>query len=206
MNENNVENVQSAEKETVEPAVHSFRELSDMELASAVESILFVSGEPVYFDELARLFNRDKKDIRDMMSKLEQKYIEYKRGVILTVTDETVQMVSNGIYDDFVVEFLQPTQTRNFSQSMIETLTIVAYKQPVTRSEIDAIRGIRSEYSVTQLIKQGFIQECGRKDVLGRPMMFGTTDKFLRKFGLHSLDELPDFEKFSEADVLSEQE
>ena len=87
---------------------------------------------------------------------------------------------------------------------MIETLTIIAYRQPITRSEIDAIRGIRSEYSVSQLLKQGFIQECGRKDVLGRPMLFGTTDKFLRKFALHSLEDLPEFEKFSEIDIVDQ--
>ena len=180
------------------------KNLSDSELLNCIESILFVSGEPVYFEELSRLFGRGKDDLRTLLSEAEAKCREEKRGVMLYVTEESVQLVSNKEYDEFIVEFLQPTQTKSFSQSMIETLTIIAYRQPITRSEIDAIRGIRSEYSVSQLLKQGFIQECGRKDVLGRPMLFGTTDKFLRKFALRSLEDLPEFEKFSGMDLVDE--
>ncbi len=180
------------------------KKLSDSELLNCIEGILFVSGEPVYFEELSRLFGRSKDELRTLLSAAEAKCREEKSGVMLYVTEDSVQLVSNKEYDEFIVEFLQPTQTKSFSQSMIETLTIIAYRQPITRSEIDAIRGIRSEYSVSQLIKQGFIQECGRKDVLGRPMLFGTTDKFLRKFALHSLEDLPEFEKFSEMDIVDE--
>lgn len=180
------------------------KNLSDSELLNCIESILFVSGEPVYFEELSRLFGRSKDELRKLLSEAEAKCREEKRGVMLYVTEDSVQLVSNKEYDEFIVEFLQPTQTKSFSQSMIETLTIIAYRQPITRSEIDAIRGIRSEYSVSQLLKQGFIQECGRKDVLGRPMLFGTTDKFLRKFALHSLEDLPEFEKFSVMDIVDE--
>lgn len=178
--------------------------LSEQEIISAIESILFVSADPIYFEELSRLFAISKCQLHDMLLNEELRCNEQGRGVTIIVTDETVQMVSNKKYDDFVVEYLQPSQTKSFSQSMIETLSIVAYRQPITRSEIDIIRGIRSEYSVTQLLKQGFITEVGRKDVLGRPMMFGTTDKFLRKFGLHSIEELPDFNQFCELSIDAE--
>ena len=173
-------------------------ELNDDELLHAIECILFVAGDPVYIEELTRLFSADRAHIYGLLKDAEERMCDEGRGVLFSVTESTVQLVSNKAYDDIVVEFLQPAQIKSFSQSMLETLTIVAYRQPVTRSEIDGIRGIRSEYSVTQLIKQGFITECGRKDVVGRPMLFCTTDKFLRKFGLRSLEELPDFEKFSE--------
>ena len=182
------------------------KKLTDEEILHITECILFVSGEPVYFEELARLFAVDKKHIREIAMQAEKNGIASHSGTVFNVTDSTVQLVSNKEYNDYVVEFLQPTQIKSFSQSMLETLTIVAYKQPVTRAEIDSIRGIRSEYSVTQLLKQGFIEECGRKEVLGRPMLFGTTDKFLRKFGLHSLDELPEFERFSETELLPQNE
>lgn len=173
-------------------------QMSDDEMLHAIESILFVSGDPVYLEELARVFSTGRERIHSLLMRAQEEAEEKGSGVLFYITEQTAQLISNKAYDDVVVEFLQPTQIKSFSQSMLETLTIVAYRQPVTRSEIDAVRGIRSEYSVTQLIKQGFIEECGRKDVLGRPMLFGTTDKFLRKFGLHSLDELPEFEKFSE--------
>lgn len=116
-----------------------------------------------------------------------------------------VQLVSNRKYAGFVEALLQPAQTKSFSQAMLETLSVVAYKQPVTRNDIEAIRGVRCEYSVSQLLKLGLIQELGRKDAVGRPMLFGTTDAFLRQFGLHDLGELPSYETFSK-DISDEME
>ena len=182
------------------------REYTDEELLNITESILFVAGDPVYIEELARLFCVEKKRMEELLSSAQERYAGEGKGVLLYVTDTTVQLVSNKAYDNFVVDFLQPAQIRSFSQSMLETLTIVAYRQPVTRSEIDAVRGVRSEYSVSQLIRLGYIEECGRKDVPGRPMLFCTTDKFLRKFGLHSLDELPEYEKFSEFTIAEDED
>ena len=87
---------------------------------------------------------------------------------------------------------------------MLETLAIVAYRQPVTRSEIEAVRGVRCEYAVSQLQKLGLIEPVGRRDTVGKPVLLGTTDKFLRKFGLHSLEELPEFSRFSQLEQLEE--
>ena len=180
------------------------KQLTDLDILHIMECILFISGEPVYFEELSKLFGTDRERIISIAQAAEADSRAESRGFFMYVTESSVQLVSNKLYNDYVTEYMQPTQIKSFSQSLIETLAIVAYKQPITRSEIDAIRGIRSEYSVSQLIKQGFIAECGRKEVLGRPMLFCTTDKFLRKFGLHSINELPAFERFSELQELSE--
>ena len=88
---------------------------------------------------------------------------------------------------------------------MLETLSIIAYRQPVTRSDIEAVRGVRCDYSVSQLLKLGLIQEMGRKDSVGRPMTFGTTDAFLRQFGIHSIQELPEYGVFSEEETEEQQ-
>lgn len=163
---------------------------------SAIECILFVSGEPVSLVQLQRALDVTSIEMTAIIHGMEQLYREEERGIQLYVTDETVQLVSNRKYADYVEELLQPAQNKSFSQAMLETLSIVAYRQPVTRSDIEAVRGVRCDYSVSQLLKLGLIQEMGRRNTVGRPMMFGTTDAFLRQFGLHSIDDLPEYGSF----------
>lgn len=168
------------------------------ELISAIECILFVAGDPVPLIQLQRTLDITDLEMQPLLREMEELYTQEERGISLFVTEETIQLVSNKKYAKYVEEFLQPAQTKNFSQAMLETLSIIAYKQPVTRADIEAVRGVRCEYSVSQLLKQGLIQELGRKDVIGRPMMFGTTDAFLRRFGLHSILELPNYQSAQE--------
>ncbi len=157
----------------------------------AIECILFVSGEPVPTIQLQRAIGATDIEMQYILRTMDEKFRADKRGVQLYMTPDTVQLVSNREYASFVQELLQPVQEKSFSQSMLETLSVVAYRQPVTRADIEAVRGVRCEYAVRELLKMGMIQELGRKNVIGRPMMFGTTDAFLRHFGLHGLEELP---------------
>ena len=106
---------------------------------------------------------------------------------------------------EYVERLLQPEQKKNVSQSMLETLAIVAYRQPVTRAEIESVRGVRCEYAITQLQKLGMITAVGRKDVIGKPMLYATTDSFLRKFGMHNLSELPSLPDFEDVQESGEQ-
>lgn len=163
----------------------------DRKTAAKIECMLFVAGEPVPIAELARALEAETNAVRILLGEMESAYRDEGRGVQLLVTDETAQMISNRDYIDCVERLMQPEQKKNVSQSMLETLAIVAYRQPVTRAEIESVRGVRCEYAVTQLQKLGLIEPRGRKDVIGKPMLYGTTDGFLRKFGLHSLSELP---------------
>ena len=159
---------------------------------SAIECILFVSGEPVSLVQLQRALDITGIEMNAIIHNMEKQYRQEERGIQLYITDDTVQLVSNKKYASYVEELLQPAQTKSFTQAMLETLSIVAYKQPVTRADIEAVRGVRCDYSVSQLLKLGLIRELGRRDSVGRPMMFGTTDAFLRQFGLHSIEELPE--------------
>lgn len=181
-------------------------DLTSEQKLNAIECILFVSGEPVSVRELCRVFSMTELEMRTLLNDAATTYENDARGLLLYITDDSVQLISNRVYAPFVEELLQPKRSKTFSQAMMETLTIVAYRQPITRSEIDFIRGVRSEYSINQLIKQELITEVGRKEVIGHPQLLGTTDKFLRRFGLHSLAELPDYEKLSDPDILNEQE
>lgn len=170
--------------------------LNQDERMGAIECILFVSGEPVDIVSLQRTLGVTSLELQALLTRMESQYLAQKRGIILYRTEDTVQLISNRRYACFVEQLLQPAQTKSFSQAMLETLSIIAYKQPVTRNDIEAIRGVRCDYSVSQLLKLGLIREMGRKEAVGRPMLFGTTDAFLRQFGLRSLDELPSYETF----------
>lgn len=170
------------------------------ERISAIECILFVSGEPVSVLQLQRALNVTQMEICHLLETMDALYKSEERGILLYRTEETVQLVSNRKYADYVEELLQPAQTKTFSQAMLETLSIIAYRQPVTRAEIEAVRGVRCEYSVSQLVKLGLIHELGRKDAVGRPMLFGTTDAFLRQFGIASVKDLPCYETYLEKD------
>ncbi len=159
--------------------------------AAIVECLLFVAGEPVLITEIARVLEQDEASVKALLFEMEMTYREEGRGICLMTTDDTAQLVSNRDYISYVETLLQPEQKKSVSQSIMETLAVIAYKQPVTRAEIESIRGVRCEYAVSQLIKLGLIAAVGRKDVIGKPMLYATTDTFLHKFGLHNLSELP---------------
>ena len=159
--------------------------------AAIVECMLFVAGEPVLIAEIARVLEQDEASVKTLLYEMETQYREEGRGICLLATDDTAQLVSNRDYISYVEALLQPEQKKSVSQSIMETLAVVAYKQPVTRAEIEAVRGVRCEDAVSQLQKLGLIAAVGRKDVIGKPMLYATTDTFLHKFGLHNLSELP---------------
>ena len=166
-------------------------DMTARQLMGALESILFVTGEPLPKPEIARVFGMNDLELNILLGDLESELKSNERGIRLFTTNDTVQLVSAPEYNEWLIRLLAPPQEKNLSDSMMETLSVIAYRQPVTRADIEAVRGVRCEYAVSQLLKQGFIKELGRKDAVGRPMLFGTTDAFLRRFGLHSLEELP---------------
>ena len=168
-----------------------------------IECMLFVAGDPVAITELARVLDCSLAVARGALSEMEQLYRNEGRGIQLLVTADTAQLVSNRTYIEEVKQLLSPDETKSVSQSLLETLAVVAYRQPVTRSDVEHVRGVRCDYAVTQLVRLGLIVEVGRKDVIGHPALFGTTDKFLRQFGIHSVDEMPDFSLYSH-DILEE--
>ncbi|MEG1560660.1 MAG: SMC-Scp complex subunit ScpB [Clostridia bacterium] len=172
--------------------------MQEDKLKAALECILFVAGEPVLKTELCRALDLTFLELNSLLDEANAETSLFERGVIIETTDESVQLVSNKLYAKYVESLLQPPKEKNISQSMMETLAVVAYHQPVTRGEIEAVRGVRCEYAVRELLKQDLIVESGRKPVLGRPMTFTTTDRFLRLFGLSSLDDLPEFSRFTE--------
>ena len=161
------------------------------ERCNILEAILFVAGEPVLHSDLERALGITPMELDDALNALQSEYDFQRRGIRLLRFGQSVQMATRPDYAQKIEKNLQPVQKHALSQAAMETLAIIAYKQPATRGEIEQIRGVKCDYSVQSLLNKGLIHELGRKESLGRPMMFGTTDTFLRHFGIASLEELP---------------
>ena len=160
-------------------------------LKGRIEAILFVAGEAVPVKELARALQTGEKEVREAIDSLKDDYAYEQRGFLLNRFGDHVQLATRPLYSGDVVRLLQPVQQQSLSQAAMETLAVVAYKQPVTRAEVEQIRGVKCDYSLQSLMLKGLIREAGRKDTIGRPILFCTTDEFLSHFGLEDLNGLP---------------
>ena len=156
-----------------------------------IEAILFVAGDAVEIRELARALGMDEKNVRRILKDLESEYDYQQRGFLLKRFGTKVQLATRPMYAEDVVRLLQPVQKQSITQAAMETLAVVAYRQPVTRAEIEQVRGVKCDYSLQTLINRGLVQEVGRKETVGRPILYGTTDEFLSRFGIETLEDLP---------------
>ncbi len=164
-------------------------------LASIIESILFVSGNEVAVKDISDKLGIPEKDILNEAKKLQEKKYGDGSGVKLLIFNKKLQLCSNKDNADSVATVLNPIRERELSRSMLEVAAIIAYKQPVTRTDLEEIRMCSCEYAIQNLLKLGVIDVVGRKEALGRPVLFGTTDNFLKRFQISSLDELPDYDE-----------
>ena len=160
-------------------------------LTNIIESILFISGKAVAISDISSRLEVTDKTILNAAKELQKKY-SADSGIQLLIFNNKLQFCSNPAYADPVSIVLNPIRERELSRSMLETAAIIAYKQPVTRLDLEEIRG-NSEYAIQNLLKLGVIEIVGRKEAVGRPVLFGTTDEFLKRFQFSSLDELPDY-------------
>ncbi len=160
-------------------------------LSGRIEAILFVAGEAVRVEDLAKALNVPIKEVEEEIVKLRDEYDFHQRGFTLKRFGHQVQLATRALYATDVVHLLQPVQKQSLSQAAMETLAVVAYKQPVTRAEVEQVRGVKCDYSLQSLMNKELIMEVGRKDTLGRPILYGTTENFLAHFGITNLEELP---------------
>lgn len=162
-------------------------------LTSIIESIVFVSGTQVAISDISEKLGVSDKDVLTAVKNLQEKYSDGS-GIQLLMFNKKLQFCSNPANAEEVSSVLNPIKERELSRSMLEVAAIIAYKQPVTRIDLEEIRG-NSEYAVQKLLELGVIEPVGRKDAVGKPVLFGTTDKFLKRFQISSLDELPDYDE-----------
>ncbi|MBE5809202.1 MAG: SMC-Scp complex subunit ScpB [Clostridiales bacterium] len=160
-------------------------------LEAVLEAILFVSGEAVKVEDLAHAMNLTTTELKEALDALGDHLLTENRGIQLNRSGEAVFLSIRPAYAPEVEAFLQPLQKRPLSQAVLETLSIIAYRQPCTRGDIEAIRGVKCDYSVQSLLDKGMIEACGQRETLGRPTLYRTTDAFLQHFGIETLDDLP---------------
>ena len=164
------------------------------ELTRAIEAILFAAGERIDISRLCAVLATDKNEVEAAADALMDTYAFERRGIRILKLDQGYQMVSAGDMADYVTKALKPPK---LSSSQLETLTIIAYYQPVTKAMVEQIRGVDSAYSVAALLNKKLIEEAGRLNVPGRPIQYKTTPDFLKTFGLQSLEELPPIDKIA---------
>lgn len=181
---------------SIEDAAEHFEEI--------LEAVLFAAGHPVPYDRLACLFDMSVSIVKDKVIDFTKRYnSDPSKGIILLTYDDTCQLCTKEQYLPYIRVALGIKRNGTLSNSSIEVLAVVAYHQPVTRAYIDTVRGVDSSYAVSSLLDRGLIESVGRLDAPGRPMLYGTTDDFLRCFGLSSLSELPGVSSEEAADLLA---
>lgn len=165
-------------------------------VTAAIEAILFAAGHPIEYEKLSTVLGLSVKDVKNMVEAMSEEYNSErsKRGLLLLMYPESCQLATKEEFLPYIREALGIKRGGNLSASTLEALAVVAYNQPVTRAFVDAVRGVDSSYAMTSLIDKGLIESLSRLDAPGRPMLYTTTEKFLRVFGLSSLDDLPETE------------
>lgn len=166
---------------------------------SAVESLLFVSGEPLSIKEISKVLEININYTKEIINELGRNLENKSRGVKLIALNDCYQLVTKSENSDYIQHLLKKNVRQTLSQASLESLAIVAYRQPITRIEIDEIRGVKSDSAIQKLIERNLIKEVGRLEVPGRPIQFGTTEEFLRQFNLHEIKELPSLDLFEVA-------
>ena len=162
------------------------------ELESAVEGILFAAGEPVDIKRMCTALDVDRETLEQVLQGLADYYAYERRGIRLLRMEDSWQLCSAPDYADVIRRAFEIRKPAKLSQPALEVLTIIAYYQPTTKAYVEQVRGVDSAYTVGLLLERGLIEECGRLQVPGRPILYRTTQKFLRSFHLSSLEELPE--------------
>lgn len=169
--------------------------MEQTELQRAIEAVLFAAGEPVEISRLSMALEADEKDIEQAADRLADSWAFERRGIRIIKLEKAYQMVSSGEMADYITKALETRKPPKLSSSQLEALTIIAYYQPATKAMVEQIRGVDSSYSISALLNKKLIEDAGRLNVPGRPILYKTTPDFLRTFGLSSLEELPVIDK-----------
>lgn len=178
-------------------------------IKSAFESMMFTWGEPLEAKMAADVFNISKQDAYDYFKELQEEYEQEGRGIVIREVNGAFQFVTTEENAEYIERLCTPVKAKRLSQSALEVLAIVAYKQPVTKGEIEAIRGIKCDRVMEGLVNKNLVEAVGRSEAIGRPVLYGTTNTFLKNFGFTSIKDLPqidDIENAINVDVDAEEE
>ncbi|UCE72447.1 MAG: SMC-Scp complex subunit ScpB [Nitrospiraceae bacterium] len=175
--------------------------MEDKEAKAVLEAMLFIAGEPLGLDALKKLVELDKPRMDQLLKELVNEYSLRNSGILIVEVAEGYQMVTNPACSPYVRKLISTAVPKRLSPSSLETIAIIAYKQPIIKAEIEAIRGVNSDGVIKTLLERRLIKILGRKEAPGRPLMYGTTHEFLQYFGLKDLSELPTLKELNEIDI-----
>lgn len=162
-------------------------------IEAAIESILFTMGESVELDRIAAAIGHDKETTRKIIRSMMLNYQAEDRGIQILELENSYQLCSKPEMYDYLIRIVKQPKRHILTDVLLETLSIIAYKQPVTKLEVEKIRGVKSDHAVNKLVEYNLVTEVGKLDAPGKPLLFGTTEEFLRRFGVQSIEELPVF-------------
>ena len=167
------------------------KEMEEKNYRAIIEAILFTMGESVELGKIADAIELDKKATQKILEEMMEEWNSSDRGIAIMELDGAYQMCTKSEMYEYLIKIAKQPKQRVLTDVLLETLSIIAYKQPVTKAEIEKIRGVSSDHAVSKLVEYNLICELGRLDAPGRPLLFGTTEEFLRSFGVNSIDNLP---------------
>lgn len=165
--------------------------MSRAEMEAVIEAILFTMGDSVEVSRIAKVIEQDTETTKKLIHNMMDKYEEEDRGIRIIELEDAFQMCTKKEMYEYLIRIAKQPRRYVLTDVVLETLSIIAYKQPITKIEIERIRGVKSDHAVNKLIEYNLVAEVGRLDTPGRPILFGTTEEFLRRFGVQSVDELP---------------
>ncbi|MBN1035853.1 segregation/condensation protein B [Clostridium botulinum] len=178
--------------------IQFLEEFQKKSLKSGIEALLFASGEPLTAKELSIYLEEELKIIENTIQEMMEEYDTQERGIKLISIKGSYQLVTKSENSTYIQKLLKKSKRQSLSQASLESLSIIAYQQPITRIDIDEIRGVKSESALQRLLERDLIKEVGRLEVPGRPILYGTTEEFLRQFGIKDLNQLPSLDFFEE--------
>lgn len=173
------------------------------EIKAIIEALLFMWGDPLNLKDISLILEIDEEEVRSIINEMIDEFNFERRGIRIIQIEDSYQMSTRTEHFEWIKKLYNPKSTKTLSSAALETLSIVAYNQPITKSEIEIIRGVRCDKALDTLLEKGIIEERGRLEKTGRPIIYGTTKDFLKYFGLTSLDDLPSLEEF-EIDIEEE--
>lgn len=176
--------------------------MDDKEIKAIIEALLFIWGDPLSVKDISNILEIQKQDVIRILKKMMDEFNYNRKGLRIVRIKNSYQLTTRPEHYQWISKLYQENNKKSLSTAAIETLSIIAYRQPITRSEIEAIRGVRCNKSLETLLNKNLIKEKGRLEKIGRPIIYGTTDEFLRYFGFENLDDLPPVENF---DIKSEE-
>ena len=159
---------------------------------AAIETILFAMGDSVEVSAVAEALEKTEEEAREAVRALEERCSAQDSGLMVNWFEDSAQLSSRPEYYEYLIKIAKAPKKQVLTDTLMETLSIIAFKQPVTRMEVESIRGVNSDFAISKLVGFGLVEEVGRKEAPGRPLLFGTTEQFLRSFGISSLTDLPD--------------